>query len=138
MRLTLMLMLALAFSVAGNGWQLYRAGAAKPGCELQLAAEANQQASATQLDQHGADQDRIRQLTAEIVELQQDAAADAAERAALAGRYQQQERVLRHVYDTDTLARTCLAARVPRALVDSLHAGAGSEAQPRGGRDPLR
>jgi hypothetical protein len=138
MKTTFMLLFALLCSLAGNGWQLYSAGGAKPKCEVRLAAQANQQAAATETDQHGADQQRIQQLSAEIVELQQDAAADADTRAVLAGRFQRQEETLKHVYDTDTLARMCLAARVPDALIHSLHAGAGGEAQPSGGGDALR
>lgn len=125
MKVTFMLLFALLCSLAGNGWQLYSAGGAKPRCEVQLAAQVNQQSTATETDQHGADQQRIQQLSTEIVELQHDAAADAGEHAALAGRFKTQEETLKHVYDTDTLARVCLAARVPGALIDSLHAGAG-------------
>ncbi len=137
MRLTLLLLFAFLCSLAGNGWQLYLAGGAKPRCQVALAGEVNQQAGAAQADQQAADQEHIRQLSAEIVELQQDAAIDADERAALAARYQKQQGILQHVYDTDTLARTCLAARVPRALLDSLRAGAPGAAEPRGGGDPL-
>lgn len=132
MRSILISLCLLLCSLAGNAWQLYRAGEAKPACDTRLAAQASQQAASTESDQHAADQARVRQLSAEIAELQQDAADDAAERAALTGRYQRQEGVLKHVYDTDTLARTCLTARVPGALVDSLRSGAAGAAQPSG------
>ena len=132
MRSTLISLCLLLCSLAANAWQLYRAGEAKPACDMRLAAQASQQAASTQSDQHAADQARVRQLSDEIVELQQDAAADAAERAALASRYQRQEGTLKHVYDTDTLARTCLTARVPDALLDSLHPRATGATQPSG------
>ena len=132
MRLTLISLSLLLCSLAGNAWQLYSAGEAKPACDTRLAAQASQQASSTETDQHTAGQARIQQLSTEIVELQQDAANDAAERAAVAGRYQRQEGVLKHVYDTDTLARTCLTAHVPSALLDSLRSGAAGATQPSG------
>lgn len=138
MRFTFLLLCACLCSLAGNGWQLYLAGGAKPRCQTELAGEVNQQAGTAQADQQAADQEHIRQLSAEIVELQQDAVNDADERAALGARYQRQEGVLKHVYDTDSLARVCLAARVPRALLDSLHAGDPAGTEPRGGGDPLR
>ena len=83
MKATLCLLAALVLSIAGNGWQLYSAGGAKPKCDVKLQAEVQQQNTATGTDQHQADQGRIKQLQGQLAQANLDNASDSSERAGL-------------------------------------------------------
>jgi len=126
----LLLSLLLCGLLGGVALHEYRAvGVADARCDTRLAVQVGDQNTATATDQHQADAANIAALQQQIQQLQSDADHAASIKIRLQAQLHDQDEVLTHVRQTSKPA-DCINQRVPAALVNSLHPGTDSPAQP--------